>query len=436
MGKPKFVVVEDQPDHLAKLTTGLAKTGKASLSLLVDGDFDPTTALTITNASRVRVVFSDLHLLGPQAATNANAHFGFIASIIDNSEPGGGGPWLLVMWTENVEEAAGLFDYLRGSLPARKLPVAVVPLSKDQYLLAAEQLPAAIDNLLAQHPSVRALLDWEDAIADAAADTISTLSDAAREHEEQAHVPNGIGRLLGFIADASFGQRAPRDQFGAVATGLSPLVADRVTNADRGQATADIWRAAIVAPGNPPLSAAIRARLNSMLHIDARDAASLQPCHIGTVSAVPATWLREDRFRSMFGPLGDMMAHFRIAAGQAQDINWGIIGFRAPCDDAHGRTGPLPFALAVEGLNSRWFGGATGDRLNNGITLPEAIWRSPQYIRNGQQCRLLVSALYVHYLPETRARRLAPLFRIRDQLLAELTSKLHAHGARPAILSF
>jgi hypothetical protein len=434
MAKPKFVIVEDNAAHLAILSGGLAKTGKASLSIHVGGTFDPDSALEVTNARRVRVLFSDLHLIGPQAGSDANIHYGVIASFIQASQPGGGGPWLLVMWTENLQEAAGLEAYLKGSLDASLLPLAVVPLSKDEYLPAAEKLPGAIEKLLEKYPSVRALLDWEESVADAAADTIATLAEAARNHEEKANVKNGIGRLLGFIAQASFGEGAAKDEFGAVASGLAPLVADRVTNADKGKKSSEPWKSAVVMPTTHRLSADVRARLNAMLHIDARAPSALQPCQIGTFCRLPDTWRRDADFRKMFGEMDPMKAQYKIAAAAPADLEWGLVSFRAPCDDAQKKPGPIPFALALEGANDHWFKGNSGDDKRSGFA--DAMWYSPQYRRNDITKRLLISASYVVYLPEKRGTRLAPMFRLRDQLLVQLTAHIHTHGARQAIVSF
>jgi hypothetical protein len=99
-------------------------------------------------------MFCDLHLLGLQAASDNRSHYALIAAIVAASQPGSGGPWLLIIWTEHDEEIAGLDAYLRESVDPAHLPVAIAPLRKAEHLADPQNLPKAIDDLIGSHPEV------------------------------------------------------------------------------------------------------------------------------------------------------------------------------------------------------------------------------------------------------------------------------------------
>jgi hypothetical protein len=264
---------------------------------------------------------------------------------------------------------------------------------------------------------------------------MSTLTSIARRLDIATGNADGVKRILGFIAEAAFGSRANDDKFGAVTSVLAPLVADRVINAHKDGQRRDLWQSVVELPRRGhqlPLEDA--ARLNSMLHIEEPDPAALNPRHSGTLSTFPADLIKKDGFESQFGPLFDLQKLFKLPDGNQAGFEWYLLSYRAACDDAQGRPGPVPYVIAIEGPNDLWFKGARGQDPRSPFS--DSIWRSPPYFRNDQTRRLLVSAYYSFSLSPEHAATLTAIFRIRDQLLSELINRLHAHGGRPGIVLF
>src|SRR5580693_284817 len=428
MAKPKYVIIEDNADHIRLLMRALARAGRASLPIEVGEAFDPSNALDPSNARRVRVMFCDLHLLGTQSSSDPKAHFALLAAIIDGVKPAGGGPWLLVLWTEHVEELEAFRDYLNSSLDKALLPVDIVPLPKAPYLADETKLPGAVDTLIAGFPGIQALTDWEESVADAVAETLSTLTDLA-SHIGGAPDKEGINRSLGFIAAAAYGKHAEINPFGAVTAVLAPLVSDRLINAHDHEKHGELWKKVVRIPGkNERLPAPDAARLNSMLHIEA--AAKLDPVRRGTVSELPRDFQGWALFEDIFGDRTEAVNHFKLNAENLYQSSWRLLPYRAPCDDDQGRPGPLQFVLAAEAEEVTWFK-VDGDRMKPKEDLSAAIWCSPAYERDKRTMRLLVSSYYTIAFPKARAQQLKPVFRLREQILGDLTFHLHAHAARP-----
>jgi hypothetical protein len=339
MAKPKYVIVEDDLNHIRILVRALARSGRACIPIEVDEKFDPNAALEPSNARRIRVMFCDLHLIGSKAGSDPRAHFALLAAIVDGIKPGGGGPWLLVLWTAHEQELAGFRDYLRDNLDKALLPVGIVSLPKAPHLADESKLPSAIDEVIAGFPAIQALTNWEESVADAAAETLSTLTTVASNIGDPT-TADGVNRALGHIATAAYGNHAAVNPFGAVTAALAPLVSDRLINAHDHEKHGELWKKVVQLPNKAEhLPAVDAARLNTMLHIES--APKLDPIRRGTVSELPDDLRGGAGFESVFGDRPEAVRHFKLSAQVVDDPAWRVIPFRAPCDDDQGRPGPL-----------------------------------------------------------------------------------------------
>jgi hypothetical protein len=309
----------------------------------------------------------------------------------------------------------------------------IVSLPKAAHLADDSKLPSAVDAVIATFPAIQALTDWEESVADAAAETLSTLT-AVASHIGAPPGPDGINRALGHIATAAYGKHAEINPFGAVTAVLAPLVSDRLINAHDHESHGELWKKVVHLPGkNEHLPAPDAARLNSMLHIEV--APRLDPIRRGTVSELPHDLRTLAEFESMFGERTEAVNHFKLSTEILHDPAWRLVPFRAPCDDDQGRPGPLQFALAAEAEESIWYKMDKG-RMRPKDDFSDAIWSSPGYKRVGTIMRLRVSSYYVIAIPKARAQQFKPVFRLREQILGDLTYHLHAHSARPGFVVF
>ena len=69
-------------------------------------------------------------------------------------------------------------------------------------------------------------------------------------------------------------------------------------------------------------------------------------------------------------------------------------------------------------------------------SLAAAIWKSPAVSFNGTIRCLRADSRFQKTFPDAAASGIAPLYRLREQLLNELVYHLHSYGARPGYVSF
>lgn len=105
---PRFVVVDDNPDHLTAILDVFQKLGTPCLGVTYDAEQE----LDKQNFKSVRALFLDLHLTDGGATTDNRPHFAIIARLLEDNISPAGGPFILVVWTGYEHEVKGLMDYL------------------------------------------------------------------------------------------------------------------------------------------------------------------------------------------------------------------------------------------------------------------------------------------------------------------------------------
>ena len=177
-------------------SAGLIRWGLACLSFHFTGDREG-----IRSCPHVRVIFADLHLNEGSAGTEDAQHFSLIGGLIqDTIKPSG--PYVLILWTKYSDKADNLRRFLDERLETTPGPLAVKAIDKMLHLepngniQSTEKLVAEITSLLDKEPQVAALLNWEERVLDATANTVSSIFDLAEETQpggcsRQAACPSG-----------------------------------------------------------------------------------------------------------------------------------------------------------------------------------------------------------------------------------------------------
>ena len=424
---PRIISIDDEPKHLAGLTEGLNRYGAACLPIHFTAD---TT--NIPTCPHVRVIFADLHLSGGPPTDYAK-DFSMIGGLIEDTiKPSG--PYFIVLWTMYPEQADNLHDYLKQGLQGVAKPFAVKALDKSGHLDAngtvknPESLVEAIRNVVAGQSSLRALLNWEDRTLDSVSATVSSLLEVAEGTPESASGNEELGRLLASLAAASVGRgHVEEDRFRAVNEALLPILADRMAVLRSREHERDVWQTAFkVSDTNRGLTLSEAARLNRLLHI-APSVNGGTWSERGTVIDLPRRF-SGSRFKRTFGLEQEVAAQKQFGArnfeGDSDQLRWVLVQAQAACDYAQTRLALVPFYL---GLCLRASDVATGK-------LPASLWTSPCFELNGETY-LHVNAGFQTSLPPTARISEPPLFRLREQLLNDLTYRLHSHAARPGIIS-
>ena len=427
---PRVIAIDDASKHLLGLTEGLNRYGAACLPIHFTGETE-----NIPPCPHVRVIFADLHLT-EGAVTDHTKDFSTIGGRIESTiKPAG--PYLIVLWTMYPDQAEALYDFLENRLQDVAKPFAVQSLDKNDHLDVAdgsvkstETLVEAIRGIVTGQPQVATLLNWEERVLDAAADTISSILKLAEPATAGMSRNEEVGRLLASFAVEAVGEEHVQgDRFRAVNEALLPILADRIASMRSREADNELWQAAFeVSDIGRGLSLDEAAKLNRLLHI-----AYSTDVDTGTERGAVVSLLEEfsgDAFEPTFGLAQEDAASRQFWCKEFENDNdqfrWVLMQSQAACDYAQTQPGPLPFHLGLylPAANAR-----SG-------TPPAALWRSPCFDSGGKPYLLHVNARFQVSLSSAKAAEAQPLFRLREQLLNDLVYWLHSHGARPGIISF
>ncbi len=426
---PRVIAIDDDRNHLDGLARALNQYGVACLQFHFTGD---TTG--IKPCPNVRVIFADLHL-GKGPVSDHSRDFGIIGGFIEETvKPSG--PYFIVLWTMYPEQADTLQRNLEARIQGVAKPFAVLPLDKSNHLdevgnvKSTEKLVETIAEIAKEQPQITALLNWEDRVLGAAADTVSSVLTLAESGDGAVNQPEEVGRLLARLAAEAVGQEhVEQDRFHAVNEALLPILADRISALRSAADDREAWRKAFSeADVSRALSREEAAKLNRSFHV-APSIPGNSGAERGAVVPLPDN-LSGEKFECLYGLTQEVAAKKQFfcrdfLAGDEQ-FRWVLVQSQAACDYAQRQPGSLPFYLGmdIEASNVR------GDRA------PAALWTSPPFEINGRIRVLRVSARFQVSLPVQVAETYSPLYRLRDQLLADLIHHVHTHGARPGMISF
>ncbi|QYU68673.1 hypothetical protein J4558_00530 [Leptolyngbya sp. 15MV] len=424
----RIIAVDDELPHLRGLVTGLNRSGWACLQVHY-----PDELGTVEPCQHARIVFTDLHLDAGGAFGDPTKNYGIVQSLLEVTvKPAG--PYMLVVWTSFPEEAGKLADFLGSRMRSVSPPVAVVPLAKAGRLDADGNLtdPVAfvrdLRKLVADQPQFAALLNWEQRVLGAAAGTVAEILALTLPGKPGTPPPPKLAQVIAQLATAAVGRHnVEHDRFRAVNETLLPILADRVGVLRGEAADKAVWDHAFASTDlDATLAPFVAARLNRFLHVEDAPPAGAG-CYRGAVVELP-TELDGERFEARFGikpESKDARREFGIKDGVGTDKwIWRLVQVQAACDAAQQNPGPLPFVLAAEvdwEERGQLRGGAWGSRC---LTL------------SNREIRLVINARFLIDVPTKRAAGLKAVYRLREQIMGEVSHHLHSQGARPGIISF
>jgi hypothetical protein len=424
---PRIIVIDDNPDHLKSLTSGLNGHGVACLPIHFTGD-----DAAVPRCPQVRVIFADLHLNEAGAATDNARHFTVIGGLLEEIVVPAG-PYAIVLWTRYADQADALRQFLEERLVLVPKPFTVIALDKNTHLNAdnsvkdSNALVDAISTILTMQPQLAALFNWEERVLGASAAAVSAVIDLATSGVEPANRAQAIGRLLfHFALEAAGAGNVEADRFRAVNEALLPILADRVASL-RADADAQLWEAALQGQSaDAGMTGEEAARLNRMVHIASGD--GVLPSERGAVLRLPDE--KVAAFEGVFGITEEQAAlkQFGCKAFALNDgtFRWRLLQVQAVCDYAQRQPGPLPFALGLE----------MPATTVSTSSLPAAVIATPWFELDNVARVLHVNARFQVSLPQGDVDRMTVEYRLRESLLNLMGYQLHSYGARPGIVAF
>ena len=442
---PRFVVVDDRPDHLKAILRVFHELRSPCLGVVYDGTQD----LDMRAFENVRVLFLDLHLSDSTATTDETRHYSVIAGILEDNISPEGGPYILVIWTEYEESAANLVEYLDASLDQEKpyaRPLAVTSLPKGRFINvetgeiqpdSAEELRSAVERTVSQTPQFAALATWEVQIQGAVGATLSTMMELVPEDQRNvASIAVGLNEILTRLAKGAVGRsNVAKDPRAAVAGALTPILADRLINQQQSDADLEIWAKALTWSGGEPLDEERVGKVNRMLHAEVNSSGTINSTDWGAVVEFPDDWWNDDdALRDWFGVSRKQLlgGEFKIGTADRSHVRPRLVRIGAACDYAQNRAGPVPYLFGLEiPCQIQRKPDGTGS-----VRLPASEWRSPVLSLDAGSGPfvLAVNSRYGVNMPSAGADNWNSCYRIREQLLMHLISHASNHLARPGIL--
>ena len=435
---PRFVVVDDKPEHLAAVMGVFQEIGAPCLGIAYDPVREPDRAYF----KGVRALFLDLHLTDLVATTDSRRHFALIARLLEDNISPVGGPFILVVWTEHEDEVEGLRTYLdeANTIDPEKphaRPLAVIGLPKGQYInvnggepLAdqADALRKAVEAALGEKPQLAALLAWETDVQAAAGETLATLMELVPDEERNsASFAKGLDKILSRLAhEAVGGPHVAADPRAAVTSALAPILADRIVHQQAPGAASEAWQKALTWDGSGNLEPAASGKVNRMLHM-AVPSETIHPADRGAVVKFPDGWWGDDELRSRFGVTPGQLLEdeYKLKSEDQGRCYPRLVRIVAACDYAQNRPGPLTYLFGLE----------IPVAVKRGKT-PASEWQSPPLIveQGDGPFVLAVNTRYALNVVSAAAKDWQPVYRLREQLLTHLISHASSYLARPGIV--
>ena len=387
----RFVVVDDNPDHLSAVLDVFRELGAPCLGIV----FKPEQGLDARKFEGVRALFVDLHLTDLVATSDSRRHFAIIADLLERNVSGTGGPFVLVVWTEHEHEVEGLRDYLDDPKTfdaehAYARPLAIVGLPKGRYIDVGNGEP---------------LVGKADALREAVEATVRSMPQLAA--------------LLSWEADV---------QAAAIASALAPILADRIVHQPAPGAASETWQRALTAVDNGRLGPAAAGKVNRMLHLAVPSSETVRPTDWGAVVELPDRWWADDGLHIRFGVTpGELLEdEYKLKAeDDRRKCRPRLIRIGAACDYAQNRAGPLTYLFGLE----------IPEYLKRGKS-PASEWLSPILVVEPDHGPFLlaVNARYPVNTALADAKAWQPVYRLREQLLMHLISHAGSYLARPGIV--
>jgi hypothetical protein len=437
----RICIIDDEPKEYLHLIHALSRLGLGCLHI----DGSRIEELPQSPLTGLRMVFLDMHL---GTAGDANQVAAQTANVFSHVVAQDGGPVLVVFWTKHNDYIdafkARLFEKWSSFLG--RLVFTRMDKPQESEEIDPRELELVVRQNLERQQPLDLIWDWEQAVHDAASETISALAKIAVERasvvdtDDEASMSSKIQSsfkfLLRLILDASAGRNATSDSaVRDLHAGLAPLHGDRLDHSSL--ATHNSSAHLLLRERKSKPTAAEAAAINAMLLIAPvdGDAAKLGPGSLYTFTDT-------SKFKEKFGlewtdVAGKILNPLKVKPAEIENL---VAQFRpilaevsADCDYAQRKR---PVSRVIVGV---LVPSALAEKLSASDQLSPA-----SYLRRGTTVRLQnpegdwhpisISQFVFSLCPPTPPEWLQPIGRLRSGPLAELRQWLAAHATRPGYL--
>ena len=264
---------------------------------------------------------------------------------------------------------------------------------------------------------------------------------------------NEIGKILYRLSQTGAGaKQACKNPREAVNRVLVPILSDRILEHDPDAGDQVTWEDALVEPAQPPTLSA-QALLNSAIHLSSSrelpdGSFSVKPTDLGSVIDFRCKHV-DKALEELFGISEKQLRGelFRAKKSEWPDCKIRLIQIGASCDHAQPKPGPLLYLLGIEWTFANadgsscdqkptmWLG--DNEKIGRSRPLRASEWQSPilKFPGTAQPGKLSVYKNLSLSASRSRAKTWPTVYRLREDLVSELTQEYARYISRPGILS-
>lgn len=450
---PSIVLIDDTKDDLDEIQSSLVQAGYPCFPILYQND-EPNNLSGIDHVKiemiNPRVIITDLNL--QELQVDAVKLVGPIVEVL--KKLASDGPYLLYFWSKNASTVEKVMELISERYSDLNFPLYWGVLDKSEFKSKKQNLTNKVAKLFVENPMFNALFSWENRVTVAAQNTVDSLFKLAKPVEIndiaqfQSETTTNLQEMLAVIGNETIGiQNAKLEPEVAIEQGLEPVLYDHI--ASNVNIDPAIWRDAVKEIGTKlRAKESVKAFLNSFYHIEELTE--------GSPKNKRGSWieLNHDYFNDKNNELKikrnlgrkiktlineefiDNTQGTKDTRVQAHEaITLGFLELSAECDQAQRKTKLNKYFLsAMIPLEYEEF---TKFRGGNSDTKHAGIYRVPNVRINGKEYIIKVSFLYqVGSIPDVSKWLGKPLFRLKNQILSDISFKASQHATRPGIIRF
>lgn len=466
---PGTVLIDNDKDELYEILASISAAGIPCIPIHYQNDAENRTGIDHIDLEKIksRVIITDLNLTD-SSSLDAKSLIGPIVKVLKPLT--NNGPYILLFWSKNegiVEDVVKLLNIRFHN--TINLPIHWGVISKSALKDNPAELKARIESLIEGSALFNAISDWESRITHAAQKTSNALYELTTptayepENKTQKHQEQFI-KALALIGNETVGiKNALEHPSLAVDLGLSPLLQDQLSITSSKE---NLWGSAVPKIGEyQKLDDSIKSALNTYYHLEQVEPDYPKGCRGVFVSLNPENLEKTEKLHKLEDKLGSSIKNiiheeflsskdlaelnknenkaFRKKA--REEIQLGFIEISALCDQAQKKTKLHQYLLAA--LIPEKFIELTTFDYGNGLQYfsHDGIYRLPKVLINNKIYVLKLSFKYqigTKTISSVGGRQYentwfgTPLFRLKDQILSDISFKSAQYSSRPGIIRF
>jgi hypothetical protein len=466
---PGTVLIDDDKNELYEILASISSAGIPCIPIHYQNDPENLSGIDHIDISNIRsrIIITDLNLT-ESGSLDAKSLIGPVAKVLELLTKNG--PYILLFWSKNEALVGEVVQQLIERFHKKiNLPIHWEVISKSEFKDKPEELKNKIQILIQENDLFNAISDWESRITYAAQKTSNTLykltipkvyepENKTKIHQEQ------LIKALALIGNETVGiKNAAEHPSLAVDLGLSPLFQDQlnITNIDEG-----LWGAAIPLIGTrQALDDEIKSALNTYCHLEQVDPNFPKNCRgvfVKINDEILNTSAKRHKLEDRLGNTIEDLIHEEFLSKSRcektktdartfqkearESIKLGFVEVSAVCDQAQQKTKLHQYLLAA--LIPERFEGLTLFKNSKDETQDFShigIYRLPRIKIDDE---IYILKLTFKYQIGTRAFSNIeertyqntwfgePLFRLKDQILSDISFRCAQYSSRPGIIRF